>query len=121
MSGHTRSQRARYARRLILLAVFLVVAHAHKAAAMPLGAHVGQARLASVGGLTSGRVLGGTTAQQLPMIVTVSSNGKRLGARVAFSMTCRSGNTFIIPDGWNRVPIPASGVVHASEQVPPIP
>jgi hypothetical protein len=121
VSSNIRRRRVRCGLRLTVAAITVAAAHVEKASALPMTAHVGQARLASAGGPAAGRVLGGTTAQQLPMIVTVSSNGRRMTARVAFNMTCTSGDTFIVPDGWNRLLVPASGVVRAAGPVPPIP
>jgi hypothetical protein len=88
----------------------LGVTHVGKASAMPTRGPVDHA---------AGKVLGGVTAQNWPVIVSVSSNGKKLSAQVAFDMTCTAGDAWTAPDGWIKVPIPASGTVHAVAAVPP--
>lgn len=122
MSLHTRTRRARYARIILMAIVGLAAAHVDKArAAVSASAHLGQAKLATAGDLAAGRVLGGLTAQQLPMIATLSSNGRKMDTEVVFGMHCTSGDLFTTPDGWIRIRVPSSGVVHASGAIAPVP
>ena len=50
---------------------------------VPANLHFSQARIATAGDLTAGRVLGGMTAQQWPVVVMLSGNGRHMGARAA--------------------------------------
>jgi hypothetical protein len=123
MSANTRSRRARWARRIVLVTIgVLGAAHAHQAsAATPAKAQVDEASVASAGDQAAGRVLGGLTAQKLPVLVTVSSNGKHIGTQVVFNMQCTSGDSFLTPDGWVSIPVAASGNVHATTALSPLP
>jgi hypothetical protein len=98
----------------------LGAAHVDKAGAALMNPHFRGASMAIAGSPGAGRVLGGMTAQQLPVVMTLSRNGRQMTARVALDMHCTSGNEWVAPDGWNRITVSSSGKVHAVGPVPPV-
>ena len=60
------------------------------------------AAIAAVGGT----VFGGTTAQDFPVVIETSKNGRTVTkATIAIRLTCTSGSTVTLPDGYRRIPV----------------
>jgi hypothetical protein len=55
----------------------------------------------AVGAAAAGTVYGGATAQQFPVVITASKNGRKVArAHIAIRLTCTSGATVTLPDGY---------------------
>lgn len=53
-----------------------------------------------------GTVFGGTSAQDFPVVIETSKNGRTVTkATVAIRLTCTSGAAVVIPDGYRRIPV----------------
>ena len=67
----------------------------------------------------AGRTLGGLTSQGNAIVLKISKNDQRVDAVDAgLAMTCTSGDQFLMPDGWARLPISKSGGVRVSATIP---
>ena len=54
----------------------------------------------------AGTVFGGSTAQDFPVVIETSKNGRTVTtARIALRLTCTSGSAFSLPDGYRRIPV----------------
>jgi hypothetical protein len=79
-----------------LAAGALVVAPA-TAPAKPIGA-----TLAAAGGT----VYGGATAQDFPVVIETSKNGRKIvDSTIAIRLTCTSGAAVTVPDGYQGLPV----------------
>lgn len=68
----------------------------------------------------SGKTLAGFTSQKLPVVAQISKKDKRVDViGVVVNMTCSSGDQFMVPDEWVRLPIRKKGVVNATLHIPP--
>jgi hypothetical protein len=64
-------------------------------------------------------MLGGFTSQNWPVVLEVSSSGKRIGlAATTLAMSCTSGVSFPLGDGWQRLTIGPGGKVRALFTIP---
>jgi hypothetical protein len=53
-----------------------------------------------------GTVYGGVTAQDFPVVVETSKNGRKVvKATIAIRLTCTSGGVFILPDGYTAMSV----------------
>jgi hypothetical protein len=87
--------------------------------AADVAARVMTARAAAAGSV-AGKVLGGFTSQGWPVVVVISSNGKRIvDTRIGLDMTCSMGDNFGLRDGWVQLPIARSGKVKVSFGIAP--
>jgi hypothetical protein len=69
-----------------------------------------------------GQVLGGFTSQGWPVVVAFAKQRKKIGLiATGLDMSCTSGESLPLEDGWERLPISASGEVHAAATIPPSP
>jgi hypothetical protein len=69
----------------------------------------------------AGRMLGGFTSQSWPLVLAIAKNGKRIVVAVTgLVITCASGDTYPLEDGWAQLPISASGHVHATRAIAPM-
>jgi hypothetical protein len=58
----------------------------------------------------SGLVLGGVTRQDLPVVVELSRNGRKIKrAAAALDMDCSAGGGMIVPDDWRGVRVSKRG------------
>jgi hypothetical protein len=111
--------------RVVAASVAIVAFTAYAAngatAASPAEAHFAQVGISHpVPGPSAGRVLGGLTAQHDPVVIAVSSNGKRIvEADVALDMRCTSGDEFTAEDVWFGVSIETTGSVRTAGSMPP--
>jgi hypothetical protein len=54
----------------------------------------------------SGTVYGGATAQDFPVVIETSKNGRKVvKARIAIGLTCTSGSTLVIADGYTAISV----------------
>jgi hypothetical protein len=68
----------------------------------------------------AGRVLGGLTSQQSPVILDISKNSKRIDKAVTdLELNCTSGDQFWIPDSWSRSPLDSRGSASVHLTIPP--
>jgi hypothetical protein len=68
----------------------------------------------------AGRVLGGLTSQQAPVILDISKNSKRIDKAVTdLQLTCTSGDQLWFPDSWSRSPLDSHGSVSMHLTIPP--
>jgi len=68
----------------------------------------------------SGKTLAGFTSQKLPVVLQISKKDKRVDVvGVVVNMTCSSGDQFVVPDEWVKLPISKKGIVNAAIQIPP--
>jgi hypothetical protein len=69
----------------------------------------------------AGKVLGGFSSQQMPVVFQIARKDKRINlAATALNMTCRSGDQFVAPDSWVKLPLTKKGVVNELVQIPPL-
>jgi hypothetical protein len=127
VSVRSRTRRLRFIRCVIVAGVAALSVVTHDARAASGGSYV-KAAAAQAGtphpalGPAAGRVLGGLTAQGLPVVMAIAGNSKRIdGTKSVFQMHCTSGLDFMTPDSWARLPIRADGSVSITVAVPPIP
>jgi hypothetical protein len=53
-----------------------------------------------------GTVYGGDTAQEFPAVIAVSKNGRKvINAHIAIRLTCTSGATITLPDGYRGLTV----------------
>jgi hypothetical protein len=65
-------------------------------------------------------VLAGFTSQQFPVFFKVGGDGRTVTlAGIALTVTCTSGEQFVLEDGFARITISAAGKLHASFAEPP--
>jgi hypothetical protein len=63
----------------------------------------------------AGTVFGGTTAQDFPVVIETSKNGRKIvDATIAIHLTCTSGGTVTLPDGYRGLPVSKSRKFGAS-------
>ena len=63
----------------------------------------------------SGKVLGGFTSQHMPVVLAIAKKDKRVDVvGSVFNMTCTSGDQFLAPDGWVKLPISHAGAIKAA-------
>jgi hypothetical protein len=68
-----------------------------------------------------GKVLGGFTSQRWPVVLDVAQNGRSIAPIVVgLHLTCSSGNTFSLSDGFSHLMIGSHGSVHESVTLPPM-
>jgi len=68
----------------------------------------------------AGRVLGGATSQTWPVVLAISGDGKSVNAALAgLVLSCSSGASLPLVDGWAKLPIGPNGSVHAAAAIPP--
>jgi hypothetical protein len=73
-------------------------------------------------GPASGRVLGGFTSQRWPIVVAISKNGGNIQMiGTGLVLTCSSGDSFPIPDRWEKLAIHTDGAVRAAVTIPASP
>jgi hypothetical protein len=54
----------------------------------------------------AGTVFGGSTAQEFPVVIETSKNGRTVTmAQIAIRLTCTGGGAFTLPDGYRRMPV----------------
>ncbi|MBV8431157.1 MAG: hypothetical protein JO244_08350 [Solirubrobacterales bacterium] len=76
----------------------------------------------NAGSPAAGRVLGGVSkGQNEPVVVFVSKNTKRVGLLYDLDMTCTSGSTFTVEEGWPALAVARSGGVRSASAIPPYP
>jgi hypothetical protein len=70
--------------------------------------------------LLAGRALGGFTTQGWPVVLEIAPGARLVTVAAAgIDMTCMSGQSFSIEDGWTLLDIAPNGRVHATAQIPP--
>lgn len=70
--------------------------------------------------LAAGRVLGGFTSQQLPVVMQIATKDVRATViATALNMSCSLGDQPVVPDGWVKLPFTKAGALKASIQIPP--
>jgi hypothetical protein len=68
----------------------------------------------------SGKALGGFTSQQMPVVLQITKQDKRIGiAATTLEMNCTSGDQPLLPDNWIKLPLSKKGAVNATVQLPP--
>jgi hypothetical protein len=60
----------------------------------------------AVGAIARGTVYGGATAQQFPVVIGTSKNGRKVvNAHIAIRLTCTSGATVTLPDSYGGLSV----------------
>ena len=78
--------------------------------------------VALANGATIGTVYGGVTAQEYPVVLQLSKNGRKLvRADIGLEMKCQMPPDIEIPDGVKNIPIGAAGKFTASQPVTRVP
>ena len=129
MSVHNHDQKRRHPRRVVALILVAMAAAGSTASARSLSDPrslqatfaTAEASTDAAAVPTAGQVLGGFTSQGWPVVVAFAKQRKKIGLiATGLDMSCTSGEALPLEDGWERLPISASGQVHAAATIPPL-
>ncbi len=127
MSVHSQGRRRRCSRVLLAILVVALAAFStgsaravsdHPLVHGTIGATAASAQGSA--GPAAEQVLGGFTSQGWPVVIVISKDGKRIGlVETGLNMSCTSGDSFPLLDGWVRLPIAANGSVRGHTTIQP--